>query len=752
VTRPVLARAAACLLAALAGVTGTVVVTPAAPAQAAVHAQAASTRTPLRVSVETLAPAVVPTRGRVTLTGKVTNRSAETYTDLKAYLFTSASPMTDRAGLAEAARTPEDASIGSRVTVAGLYDEIGHLAPGETTSYRLSVPRASLGIGSQPGVYWIGVHVLGTDPDGVRSTAGRARSFIPLVPRSTARTRLALVVPVKNEVRRGAAGRLLGIGAWQRTLSPDGRLDRLLNLSGRATAPVTWVVDPAVLDAARSVAQDNPKIDPGPTSDSSDGASGSPDPSPSASPSDGSADAGDVGSASEPSPEAVRARSWLDEFRRQAPTHTVTSVPYGDLDVASVLGTRLRDLYQQATKLSADTMTSQGVQGSIPVVDPVSGRLPGAALRGVDPDATVILGDGAFPQAQRPVLTRAGRAPVVLTDEDAGSGGPRPNAKYAALAVRQRLLSDAALHALSPSAGQPLVVSTPPYWNPGKAWTQADFFAGLDQPWLQLVDLPAAVSKATVPPGADTSGEENPSYPRSDREKQVPLANLLATERLSATGTTFGRMLPDNDTVEGMLARTAMLASSQNVRDDADRALMQVNSTNDFVRGQMQAVRIEGPSFVMMSSGTGPIQVTLINGLDQPVRVGIAAQTRSSGLKIAKIDPVTLGPGKRTARRLQATSNDIGVHAVTLMVTDADGNPLGSLTQVSVRTSRVGTVIWVIMAAGGVLLFVTIAVRLFRRVRRRKATHGPRLPRDPGGPGSPTPGDAAPRTGQELPT
>ena len=68
------------------------------------------------------------------------------------------------------------------------------------------------------------------------------------------------------------------------------------------------------------------------------------------------------------------------------------------------------------------------------------------------------------------------------------------------------------------------------------------------------------------------------------------------------------------------------------------------------------------------------------------------------------------------------------MHAVTLVTTDTEGNPLGSLTQVSVRTSRVSTVIWVIMAAGGVLLFVAIVVRLFRRIRRRKATHGPRLP------------------------
>ena len=90
----------------------------------------------------------------------------------------------------------------------------------------------------------------------------------------------------------------------------------------------------------------------------------------------------------------------------------------------------------------------------------------------------------------------------------------------------------------------------------------------------------------------------------------------------------------------------------------------------------MQAVRIEGPPFVMMSSEDGPIQVTLVNGLDQPVRVGIAAADPQLGPEDRRgRRRVTLGPGQRTAIRLQATSNDIGVHAVTLVATDTRGQP-----------------------------------------------------------------------------
>jgi hypothetical protein len=47
-----------------------------------------------------------------------------------------------------------------------------------------------------------------------------------------------------------------------------------------------------------------------------------------------------------------------------------------------------------------------------------------------------------------------------------------------------------------------------------------------------------------------------------------------------------------------------------------------------------------------------------------------------------------------------------------------------------VRTSNVSTVIWVIMAIGGGLLLLAIVVRLYRRIRLRKSTHGPLLPKE----------------------
>ncbi len=740
-TRSARPRLAVGLLAVVAAVAAAL-----GPAPAAVGRTQDGDRTPLRVTLETLTPSTVPRGGKVRVTGRILNQSQQTWTDLKVYLFTSTTPIRSRAELVRAAGTDADAQVGERRADAGLFVQVGDLAPGQSVPYRLSVGRADLGLSGEPGVYWVGVHVLGSSPDGRDNVAdGRARTFMPLLPRPGSvagdrdRTRLALVVPVERRVLRGAAGRLREVDAWERALARDGRLDRLLRLSRRSSrsGEITWAVDPALLDAVHSLAAGNPLVDAssgpatGPGTKPSSGPSGgstaaSPSGSASATPS-GSGAGPDAGDDDVSAATARSARRWLAMFRRQAAAHGVLALPYADLDVASALTASGEDLYRRAVQLSTATLAAYGVEAASPAVDPPTGYLPGAALDRVDAGSVVVLDHGAFPDADQPVLTSPGRAPVVLTDTAAGSGGPAPTPQYAALAVRQRLLADTALHAMSSRREQPLVVTMPTSWDPGDAWRVSRFFSGLSTPWLQLVGVGSVVATASSPaPGAS---KPTPVYPSRERAAELPRGNLEATRTLVRSGSVFAALLTDDHGVDGVLARMAMLASSSLVRDVAADARAQARRSNRYVRGQMARVRIEGPQFVMMSGESGPIQVTLVNDLQERVRVGLSVRTPGSDLRIDPVTPVTLGPGRRTSVRLQARSHDIGVHAVVLGTTDASGHPLGSRVQFSVRTSHVSTVIWVLMGVAAALLLVAIVVRLVRRVRRRRATHGPLLRR-----------------------
>ena len=72
---------------------------------------------------------------------------------------------------------------------------------------------------------------------------------------------------------------------------------------------------------------------------------------------------------------------------------------------------------------------------------------------------------------------------------------------------------------------------------------------------------------------------------------------------------------------------------------------------------------------------------------------------------------------------LDASTDQLGVSNVQLIVTSEAGVPLGSTDELPIRSGQVSQVIWVILAAGVALLFGAIFVRLVARFRRaRKGT------------------------------
>ena len=725
-TRPWTVRAAACL-AAVAVTAGTLVTTGTSPAAAgtggpasaagvtAVKRKAADT--PLQISLDSMSPSTIPERGNLTVTGTVTNTSEDTWTDLQVYLFRSLTPITTRAGLTEAVATDPATDVGPRITDEGTFAEIGDLAPGESTSYRVSVSRRDLALSGEPGVYWVGTHVLGA-VNGVRTglAAGRARSFMPLMDEDAAGTDLAVVVPLRERVRRATDGSLRGLRQWQADLSDDGRLGRIVQLASTAGSDLTWLVDPAVLEAVSSVAADNPPFDTspdgtGPDDETPDEEQSSSTPSATPDPAEETPEGEDGEAAPEPSPEAATAAQWLEAFRAESADDSMLALPYGDIDVAAIAANRLGGLLEESQRLSADTMTALGLTARTTVAPP-RGFLPARALAALDPSTTVLMTDRAFPTRSGRVLGRSDGTRIVLTDSAATGGGPGPDDPLGALAVRQRLLSEAALHALTPERDEPLVVTLPGRFDPGEEWAAADFFGGLDVPWLTRVGVGEVVDA-----GPQATTTQPPLYPAAQRAAHVPFANQLASQELGELGRIYAELLTDNDSIADQLAKVGMLASSYQVRTRATAALARARETAARVRRTLARVTVDGPAFVSMTNEVGPIGVTVENQLDDTVTVQLEAQTPSGDVEIETPDPITLGPGQRAPVRMRARATSIGVHNVTLVATTTQGSQIGSRDQFTVRSSNIGTVIWVVMGAGGALLALAIVVRLTRRVR-----------------------------------
>ncbi len=674
--------------------------------------------TPLTVALTSMAPAEIPKAGIITLTGVVTNDSEDDWTDINVAPFTSSEPITTRDELAEAAQTTPDVAIGERLTDDGTYVAIGDLGPGQRARFTIRVPVASLRISGAPGVYWIGVHALGANTDGRDPGAdGRARTFIALVSPRQARQRsvpVSVVLPLRDRARRAADGSLNGPARWVSLTKVEGRLSRLVDFGASAgTAPVSWLVDPAVLDALDDFRQGNPPLSLGtaeaetpeekpeekPGQQQSESASPSPSPSPKpGSPTQGQRD---------------RASTVLERFLATARTKDLFTLGYADPDVVS-LARRRAGLIKTADDLAAVRMEAWGLTGS-PTIAPPSGYFDPDLLGEISPEALLLLTDRG--RLANPPLSRlTSGQDLVLNDERALTGGPSPTAPRDPLALRQRILSEAALEVTKgDEPTRPIVVRLPYGWNPGFNWRQADFFGGLESvPWARL---------APVPRGATEAFEGELAYGRAQLATEIVDTNVAATRALVRTSTVLGNLLANPNEATDRLAGAALQASAYSARPTLELAAEQVLALNGSVRRQIGEVQVTGTDFVTLSGDSGSLTVTIVNGLEQPVTVGLDARTDSPEVIVETPEPVSMQPGQRTTLRLQVASG-VGVHEVTIFPVTTDGEAAGTPLTFSLRTSQVGRLIWYIIAAGGTLLVVMIIRRIVLRIRDHRWRRG----------------------------
>jgi hypothetical protein len=668
---------------------------PVIPAAAADDAAA----TPLTVRLIRMSPAVIPTKGHVVLAGTVTNSSDEPWIAVNVHPFISGTPITSREQLAAAADSSPSSDVGERLTEVGQFDPIGDIQPAQTLPFKIVLPVEQLPISHQPGVYWIGVHALGQNSKGRDQIAdGRARTFIPLVTDKAAHTSVALVVPVRDEVSRDARGRLLATSAWSDTLSPSGRLGRIARfVTSAGPTPLTMLIDPAVMDAVSDLADGNPAL--------SLGKPEKPKPSESSSPSESPSRSGTRIDAVD----RATAKAWLTDITAAARRHVALGLGYADPDVAA-LHRRGFGLFSLSNPISAETFNAQRID-AVPTVAPPTGWLSDDVIARLTAQTTVLVSDHAAPRARTRWRTPGGQD-LIFSDQEVSSGGPAPTPPLDALALRQRIVADAALRA-SDNATDPLVVELPPGWDPGSDWQSARFFSSLKLPWLNLVAL-----GPNNDPGTPTF-DAALGYPDAQRKLEVPDSNVATARRLTQTATALTQLLQSDNDVAHDLAGIALNAVSVQARTDAVDARIRVITTNTAFRDRIGKVEVLGTDFVTLSGGSGTLAVTLVNGLDQPVLVGVEPHTSTPGVTIQASKPVRMSPGERTVLRLKAKASSIGVSQVVLTPVTQDGTELGTPLVFSLRTSQVGKTIWFVLIGFGALLVVMI----LRRIRRGLVEH-----------------------------
>ncbi|HJQ05801.1 MAG TPA: DUF6049 family protein [Nocardioides sp.] len=674
---------------------------------------------PLRISINRISPSVLPRHGPLVVSGMVRNSDDVAWTQVALYPTldddacvangTCPAPLTTSTELAEGAASDADTQVGERIVEESVKQEITSIAPNQKVRFTIRIPQSVLRqyvARPRAGVYWFGVQAIGQSETSPRDTIadGRARTFLPYVP-VTGKTPVldtAVVVPVRAPIQHERDGRLSNTAGWLEALSDGGALADELAI-GRAAGgrSVTWLVDPAVVDAVQQLAAGNPgRLLPTP------GASTSPSASPTGL-GTGTSGSGSAG------PLATAATTWLEEARSGFASGQLLSLPYGDPALLDSGATQ--QLYTWA-RAQTGVLSSWKIPAQRAIASP-DGYLDPAGMTAAHDRAVALVGDQML---RRPVAGgTVGRHPFVATSTAAAAGGPDPEQPFNSVAVRQRILAEAAVRLLSGDT-RPLVVQLPSGMGAGGA---NGFWTELDQPWLNLTNVATVLAQgtATVPPStltfpASHAADETQLDAQSEAQQLVLRGQLLqsiltapkAKDGSESTAAANARMSAEI-TGEALAGTSYSLATAL----DSPARLAESRS---WIDSQLAGVSISAPPSVTLSSSEGSFAVTLTNSLDVPVTVQVAAD--ATGARIDKGDPVELAAHSRASVRLDAHTSRAGVHNLRLVVVNASGTPIGASVTVPIRSGSVGVVIWVILGTGAGILFFAIAVRLVRRIRR----------------------------------
>ncbi len=511
-----LAGAAAAMLFAA---TGSLALTGVAEAARTPSATPSPTPTPssaphrVTITLLSLDPKTVQPHDTIVLDGTITNISGAPLTSVSVAARASATRINTRFDLAR----DNDPNVVLGTTVSNTRVTIGALATGQSAHWTILVPVDRLNLPSSAADF--GAYPLAVD---ARTTSGRTVAttrlptqllWMPTGAQFTP-TQISWLVPLVDGIHRGDGNTFLD-DQLATDLAPTGRLGRLLLLASSARVPITYAIDPALVDDATVMAgaaqlsagvtgvtgvpPPSGVASPSVPASSTVPASPRPSPSPpktSATPKEGSKSADATPPTAEPTPYQVvaaagggstngtgvaAATDWLAALHSDVstPGAAVIGMPYGDTDLVAVERASLTREIAIARSTGQSTLTADLVAPTLPnVVWPVAGTIDEPTLDDLAGDFvdTVVLADTTLPPrnanavtgARTNLQTASGTVRAVLTDSTLSSmlntstsvdGGVR--------VAEQRFLAETMLVTEQrPGVGSAVVIAPPRNWNP----------------------------------------------------------------------------------------------------------------------------------------------------------------------------------------------------------------------------------------------------------------------------------------------
>lgn len=691
-------------------------------------------RLPVAVTLAGVRPLAPQPGQTLRLRGGLQNNTAAAVSDLAVHLAVSRDKIGTRGEFDTYAATPDGPPPAGAVALTGATSTVGTdtLPAGGDTTWSVSVDVDDLHLPSPWQVYELAVTVSGLTPLGSQ-TVGQLRTFLPWAPLGVPGVGypadVAWVWPLVDEPRRTVGG-IWTSDALAGELSPDGRLGGLLQAAAVAGSqhpppppkprrvkrhthkaarrpappprptitpvPVTWAIDPMLVEGARQMAAGY--------------------------------HVGDGDSRRDGTGRAA-AQQWLAKLGTATDTGAVLPLPYADPDVTAAVRSGLATKVQEAT--TAGQALLKNALGGTPLTYawPPNGLIDQRALDVLYAAGrtAVVLDSSALPPvggepnetpgAHTTVTTQEGnRVDVALADhglDDVVADGARSQGPLAV----QRLMSELLMiQAEDPFVRRPLVITPPRRWAPAAAYAAALLADTGRVPWVH----PVTLSDVLDGPTYDKVSRGLLTFPAYERDRQLSRAYLRDVRGVEHRIGVLAAVLLPPGTAQAHALDTALLRLLSSAwRDHPLEARAQRAALRRTVAHQIGQVYIASQpgSYVTLTSHSGIVPVTVANDLDTPVKVvvGIAPsqQLAVKGGGVTK----TIQPHHRLPVDVRATAKASGVFPLTVsLFTPGPGSQrYGKSVQLYVRSTAYGATALLITGGATAVLLLAVAVRLTRR-------------------------------------
>jgi hypothetical protein len=671
---------------------------------------------PATVTISGISPDVATAGDRLRVTGEIANSSRSDLRDVEVRLRLSDTRLGSRSELAAVAEGRTSSRDGQAVVTRSLPD----LAPGQSQTFELSTALDDLPALTGFGVYVLGVEVLAAR----RSGFGRVdivRTLLPWVPRQPdfLPTGFSWVWPLVARPTRLADGTFAD-DSLAAEMDSDGRLSRLLEAGAAmqdSAAAITWVVDPALLDAAAEMADGYRVQAP-----------------------DGSVVAGGG---------SGLAGLWLDRLRTVTAGRPVLALPFGDPDLVALDRHGPGGDLVRASE-AADTVLADVLPLASPVTDiswPVNGyvnRPTLGALRRTGSTAVVLDGRAVPPEldlsytpgGRADVLTSSGGVAALLADPRLADLLRRPGPDPV-LAAQRFIAETAMITSELPSTGteRTILVMPPRRWDPDPVFLDRLVAVAGQAPWTAATPLRSLAESS--PPEVD---RQPLSYPRAERRAELPRDYLRALETMHASIALLAAVLADpqaTDLVEEYQRSVLLLEATWWRGREASRAI-RLDREKLTLKETRGSVRVQPGNFTF-SSRSGTIPVTIANELTQPVQVQLRLDPQTPRLRIEPLEPLTVGPQSKLQVPVPASAVAGGPVIVEAQLRTVGGAPYSQPVALRITVTQYGTVALYITGVAAAVLFLAAGVRVLQRIlAARRAGPAPTDPVDPNDPTGPT--------------